>query len=87
MGPISDRGKERVGVGDLPVSALRRLLAETAPAVGDGKPAIATTGPRIPRASIGSFEGIVPKSSAWRSLGGGSDQPSARNLQCAIVSR
>ena len=69
MGAITDRSQERVGTSDIAVSAFRRLMVEAAIAVREGKPAIGTTEPRIPHASISSFEGVVPKSTDWRNLG------------------
>ena len=76
MGLISDRSQERVGVSDIAVNAFRRLMVEAAGAVREGKPAIGTAEPRIPHASISSFEGVVPKATDWRTLGGGNDVPS-----------
>jgi phthalate 4,5-dioxygenase oxygenase subunit len=69
MGPIADRTKERLGGSDLAVVEFRRLMVEAARTVRDGGPAIGTTEPRIPHAKIRSFEGVVPKSTNWRTLG------------------
>jgi phthalate 4,5-dioxygenase oxygenase subunit len=69
MGPIADRTKERLGASDLAVVEFRRLMVEAARTMAAGGPAIGTTAPRIPHAKIASFEGIVPKSSNWRTLG------------------
>jgi phthalate 4,5-dioxygenase oxygenase subunit len=78
MGPISDRSQERIGASDVAVVAFRRLMVEAARAMRDGGPAIGTGAPRIPHATISSFEGVVPKSTNWRSLGGGSEAPQER---------
>jgi phthalate 4,5-dioxygenase oxygenase subunit len=86
MGPISDRSQERVGVSDIAVNAFRRLMIEAAGAVRDGKPAIGATEPRIPHASISSFEGVVEKSTDWRNLGRGNDEPSDRGKRPTTVS-
>ncbi|HXZ22242.1 MAG TPA: Rieske 2Fe-2S domain-containing protein [Pseudolabrys sp.] len=85
MGPISDRNKERVGVSDIAVNAFRRLMVDAARAVREGKPAIGTTEPNERHADISSFEGVVPKSTDWRTLRSGSEQSSARNLKPATV--
>jgi phthalate 4,5-dioxygenase oxygenase subunit len=69
MGPIADRTKERLGASDLAVVEFRRIMVEAARSMRDGGPAIGTTTPRIPHAKISSFEGIVPKSTNWRTLG------------------
>ena len=78
MGPISDRSKERVGVSDIAVNAFRRLMVDAARGMREGKPAIGTAEPRIPHASISSFEGVVPKTTDWRTLGSGSEKASAQ---------
>jgi phthalate 4,5-dioxygenase oxygenase subunit len=78
MGPISDRSQERIGASDVAVVAFRRLMVEAARAVQKGQPAIGTTEPRIAHATISSFEGVVPKTTNWRSLGGGSEAPQRR---------
>ena len=78
MGPITDRSKERVGVSDIAVNAFRRLMVDAARSIRDGKPAIGTTEPRITHASISSFEGVVPKTTDWRTLGSGSEKVSVR---------
>jgi phthalate 4,5-dioxygenase oxygenase subunit len=78
MGPISDRTRERVGASDVAVVAFRRLMVEAARAMQHGGPAIGTTEPHIRHASISSYEGVVPKATNWRSLGGGSEAPLER---------
>jgi phthalate 4,5-dioxygenase len=77
MGPIGDRSQERLGASDVAVAAFRRLMVDAARTVRDAGPAIGTTEPHIPHASISSFEGVVPKTLNWRSLGGGSQSASA----------
>jgi phthalate 4,5-dioxygenase oxygenase subunit len=78
MGPISDRSQERVGASDVAVVAFRRLMVEAARQMAEGGPAIGTTGPRVAHATISSYEGVVPKTTNWRSLGGGSEAPRER---------
>jgi len=75
MGPIGDRSKEKVGASDVAVVAFRRLMVDAARAIRDGGPAIGTTEPHIRHATISSYEGVVPKTTNWRSLGGGSEAP------------
>ena len=43
-----------------------------------GGPALGTTNPRVPHATISSYEGVVPKTVNWRTLGGGSEAPRER---------
>jgi phthalate 4,5-dioxygenase oxygenase subunit len=78
MGPISDRSKERVGASDVAVVAFRRLMVEAARTMDSKGPAIGTTEPHIRHATISSYEGVVPKTTNWRSLGGGSEAPLER---------
>ena len=78
MGPIGDRTRERLGASDVAVAAFRRLMVEAARAMQNGGPAIGTTSPRIPHATISSYEGVVPKTVNWRTLGGGSEAPRER---------
>ena len=73
MGPISDRSQERFGASDVAVAAFRRLMVEAARTMQNGGPAIGTTAPRVPHATISSYEGVVPKTVNWRTLGGGSE--------------
>ena len=83
MGPISDRSKDRVGASDTAVVAFRRLMVEAARDMQSGGTAIGTAEPRIAQATISSYEGVVPKTTNWRSLGGGSEAPLERVRQTA----
>ena len=73
MGPITDRSQERVGASDVAVVAFRRLMIEAARTMRDCGSAIGTTQPHIPHANVSSFEGVLPKTVNWRTLGGGSE--------------
>jgi phthalate 4,5-dioxygenase len=68
MGPIADRGRERLGASDLAIVEFRRIMVEAVNRFAAGDPAIGTTEPRVPRAKLRSFEGIVPKNTDWRTL-------------------
>jgi phthalate 4,5-dioxygenase oxygenase subunit len=69
MGPIADRGRERLGASDLAIVEFRRIMVDAARGFALGAPAIGTIEPRVPRAKLRSFEGIVPKGTDWRTLG------------------
>jgi len=69
MGPIADRTSERLGASDVAIVQWRRLMIEAARAYAQGAPALGRTEPHIPHATIASFEGVVPKTEDWRSLG------------------
>ena len=69
MGPIADRSRERLGASDLAIVEFRRIMVDAARQLAAGGEAIGTVEPRVPRGSLRSFEGIVPKSTDWRTLG------------------
>lgn len=69
MGPIVDRSKERLGASDIAIVEFRRIMVEAARTMRSGGPAIGTTEPRIPHIKLKSFEGVVPKTTNWRTLG------------------
>jgi phthalate 4,5-dioxygenase oxygenase subunit len=69
MGPIADRSKELLGASDLAIVEFRRIMVDAARAFAAGAPAIGTQQPRVPHAKLRSFDGIVPKSTDWRTLG------------------
>ena len=69
MGPIADRSRERLGVSDVAIVHFRRIMVEAARAVEAGLPAIGSGPHRIPHVKLRSFEGIVPKSTDWKTLG------------------
>jgi phthalate 4,5-dioxygenase oxygenase subunit len=69
MGPITDRSEDNLGLSDVAVIQFRRLMIAAAKRFREGGPAIGATEPRIPQAELSSFEGIVPKSTDWRTLG------------------
>lgn len=66
MGPIVDRSRDRLGASDLAIVEFRRQMVEAAKAFRDSGKVI---GLEQPRRLHASFEGIVPKSIDWRSLG------------------
>src|SRR4051812_3878030 len=69
MGPIADRSKERLGASDLAIVEFRRIMVDAVRAFAAGGAAIGTQEPRVPQAKLRSYEGIVPKSTDWRTLG------------------
>lgn len=69
MGPITDRTGDYLGTSDLAVAQFRRIMVDAARKMRAGEPAIGTTTPRVPHATLSSFEGVVPKTTDWRTLG------------------
>ena len=69
MGPIADRFRERLGASDVAIVQFRRIMIEAARRVAAGEQAIGTAPGRIPHIRLRSFEGIVPKTTSWKTLG------------------
>lgn len=69
MGPIADRTKEKLGASDQAVVEFRRIMVEAARSMRESGTAIGRTTPHIPHAQIASYEGVVPKSTDWRTIG------------------
>jgi phthalate 4,5-dioxygenase oxygenase subunit len=69
MGAIADRSQDSPGSSDLAVAQFRRMMVAAARKFQGGEPAIGTAEPRIPHVELASFEGIVPKTTDWRTLG------------------
>jgi phthalate 4,5-dioxygenase len=66
---ISDRTREKLGASDIAVIQFRRIMVEAARQIAAGGPALGRTEPHLPHAKISSFEGVVPKTADWRTLG------------------
>lgn len=77
MGPIVDRSDDYLGASDVAVSQFRRQMVAAAKRFAEGGPAIGTVEPRIAHVKLSSFEGIVPKSTDWRSLAVSEDESKA----------
>jgi phthalate 4,5-dioxygenase oxygenase subunit len=75
---ISDRTQERLGASDIAVVEFRRLMIDAAKQMRDSGVALGRTTPHIPHAKISSFEGIVPKTTDWRTLGVASEELALR---------
>ncbi len=74
MGPIADRSRERLGASDIAIVKFRRLMVDAVRRFQRGEPALGTTAPRIPHVKLRSFEGIVPKTVNWRTLGASEEE-------------
>jgi len=69
MGPIADRSQEHLGASDIAIVQFRRIMVDAVKRFARGEPAIGTAAPHVPHATLRGFEGIVPKSVDWRTLG------------------
>ncbi len=81
MGPIVDRSREVLGASDMAIVEFRRIMVEAARTMQQGGPAIGTAEPRVPHASIASYQGVIEKSVDWRTMGA-----AAEELQAAAAS-
>jgi phthalate 4,5-dioxygenase oxygenase subunit len=69
MGPITDRSEDRLGASDLAIVEFRRQMLDAVRTFEAGGPVIGRTEPHIPHVHLCSFEGVVPKTEDWRTLG------------------
>jgi phthalate 4,5-dioxygenase len=79
MGPIADRSHERLGASDVAIVQFRRIMVDAARKVRDGGEAIGTSSGHVPHVNLSSFEGIVPKSTRWNTLGVAAEELARRN--------
>ena len=70
MGPVADRSRDNPGTSDLAVAQFRRMMVAAVQRFQKGEPAIGTTEPHIPHLQLASFEGILPKTTDWRTAAG-----------------
>ena len=66
MGPIADRTRERLGASDLAIVQFRRIMVDAVQRFRDGGDAL---GAGRDWSHLRSFEGVVPKTTEWRTLG------------------
>jgi phthalate 4,5-dioxygenase oxygenase subunit len=71
MGPIADRTRERLGASDVAIVQFRRQMLAAVRAFQEGHRPLGLAEPRVPVASVRSFEGVVQKTVDWRTLGVG----------------
>jgi phthalate 4,5-dioxygenase oxygenase subunit len=77
MGPITERSEDHFGSSDLAVAQFRRMMVAAAKKFRDGGPAIGTDSDVV-YTDLASYEGVVPKSVDWRSLGARQDAVPAK---------
>ncbi len=79
MGPITDRSQDHYGSSDLAVAQFRRMMVAAAKKYAQGAPAFGTE-KQVRYSELASFEGIVSKSTDWRTLSAARNEPEpARN--------
>jgi len=67
MGPIADRSADHLGSSDVAIIQFRRQMVAAATAAAAGEPVIGTASTSR-TVDLASFEGVVPKTSDWRSF-------------------
>ena len=83
MGPIVDRSNDRLGASDLAIVEFRRQMVDAVRSFAAGGPAIGRTEPHIPHIHLCSFEGVVPKTEDWRTLGVSAEELTAARQTAA----
>jgi phthalate 4,5-dioxygenase oxygenase subunit len=84
MGPIADRSRERLGASDIAIVQFRRIMIEAAKKLRDGGPAIGTSPADVPHVKLKSFEGVVPKTTQWTTLGVAYEELALRQASPAL---
>lgn len=74
MGPIADRTSERLGASDIAIVQFRRLMIDAARHFAEGGEPIGLMAPHVPQAKLRSYQGVVPKSENWRTLGASDEE-------------
>lgn len=68
MGPIADRGDDRLGSSDKAIFTFRTQMFRAARSISRGEADISLRETRIPLVKLSSFEGMVPKGQDWRTI-------------------
>lgn len=68
MGDMADRTREVLGTSDVAIVEFRKLMVAAVREFSAGGPAVGTGQDRPPYAQIRSWEGLLPKSTDWRTL-------------------
>ncbi len=77
MGAIADRTSERLGASDIAVIQFRRLMLDAVARFQAGAAPIGLAAPRLPQAKLRSYQGLVPKTEDWRTLGASDEERAA----------
>ncbi len=74
MGAISDRTNERLGASDIAIVQFRRIMLDALAEFEKSDCVIGLRAPKLPQVALRSFQGVVPKTVPWRTLGATSDE-------------
>jgi phthalate 4,5-dioxygenase len=75
MGPIADRSKDHPGSSDMAVVQFRRMMVAAAKKFQESGAVIGAGQGRTPYVQLSSFEGVVPKTTDWKTLGVPQESP------------
>ena len=84
MGPIVDRSTDRLGTSDGAIAQFRKTMIEAARAALSDGTIIGAVGAST-QVNLRSLEGIVPKTSDWRELGGPNTKAGPKPVQSEPV--
>lgn len=76
MGAIADRTQERLGASDIAIVQFRRLMIEAVKRFQETQEVIGCIEPHVPQAKLCSYQGVVEKTVAWRTLGASDEEVS-----------
>ncbi len=74
MGAIADRTSERLGASDIAVIQFRRLMLDAVARFQAGAEPLGLAAPHLPHAKLRSYQGLVPKTEDWRTLGASDEE-------------
>jgi phthalate 4,5-dioxygenase oxygenase subunit len=74
MGAIADRTQERLGASDIAIVQFRRLMIDAVKAFQEEGRVIGHIEPRLPQGKLRSYQGVVEKTVAWRTLGASEEE-------------
>ncbi len=74
MGPIADRTQERLGASDIAIVQFRRIMLDAVTRFQETGDVIGMGDGHLPQAVLRSYQGIVDKTTPWRTLGASADE-------------
>jgi phthalate 4,5-dioxygenase oxygenase subunit len=88
MGAIADRTSERLGASDIAIVQFRRLVLAAIRRFQESGVVLGYGESHVPQSKLKSYQGVVPKSENWRSLGASEDeQASLTGIEDDVVDR
>ena len=74
MGPIADRTQERLGASDIAIVQFRRIMLDAVARFQESGSVIGLGDGHLPQAKLRSYQGIVDKTTPWRTLGASDEE-------------